>query len=375
MHRPVQCCLAKPGHSKTPFTPAVCSPRRSGPVPRLPLALRQAASRHRDASILDSPQRCGDRCTAHNAVTPQLGPRAPGAIKGAAPAQPQTTLRHVASAGGCPAPAAAPPEQSRQKSKLPPEMRGLEEGVVGGLLPRPLTSSREECTGTTANRSSPRWNPGLHQPAASAREPPLGRPALLPPTNHRLSGAHQPRGRALTSRGVPTRRPPPPGAPAARPRSGRALWRACALEESGAGPRPVRVLCSSTVRARDVGGGAAAVAPGNREAGGGGGGGGGGGTRREDGECGGPGPSGAGRSPPSRPRAQGGALRLKPRREWEPAAWILDWFQGAAGSGGWALGRRPGPGEEGGACSQSEPGEGAGRLRGYPGTEPGLHQY
>lgn len=113
VHRPVQCCLAKPGHSKTSFTPAVCSPRRSGPVPRLPLALRQAASHHRDASILDSPQRCGDRCTAHNAVTPQLGPRAPGAIKRAVPAQPQTTisatwLRQVD---------AQPPQQPRLSSQ------------------------------------------------------------------------------------------------------------------------------------------------------------------------------------------------------------------------------------------------------------------
>lgn len=83
------------------------------------------------------------------------------------------------------------------------------------------------------------------------------------------------------------------------------------------------------MRARDVGGGAAAVAPGNGEAGGGGG-----GTRREDGECGGPGPSGAGRSPPSRPQAQGGALHLKPRREWDgaqPDVWVLDWFRGAVG--------------------------------------------
>lgn len=38
-------------------------------------------------------------------------------------------------------------------------------------------------------------------------------------------------------------------------------------------------------------------------------------------------------------------------------------------------GGRPGPGEEGGTCSGLKPGEGAGRVRGCPGSEPGLHHY
>lgn len=96
---------------------------------------------------------------------------------------------------------------------------------------------------------------------------------------------------------------------------------------------------------------------GEARGGGGGGGdeGGGGGTRREDGECRGLGPSGAGRSPPSRPQVQGGALRLKPRREWDgaqPAVWVQDWFRGTAGSPeGVGPGGRPGPGEEGGLAT------------------------
>lgn len=232
MHHPIQCCLAKSGHSKTPFTPAVCSPQCSGPVSR-------AASCPPTGSL--SPpgllhpglltHRCADRCTAHNAPHPQLGLRAPGAIRERGPwAAPGHYLRHVATAGGSPAPAAPLPGQSGQKSELPPAMWGLEEGVVGGLFPRPLTWSREECTETTANRSTPLWKPGLYQPEASARAPPLTPPPPCSfPTNHRLGGTHRPRGRDLTIRRVSTSRQPPPVAPAARLRSGRALWRACAL--------------------------------------------------------------------------------------------------------------------------------------------------
>lgn len=98
------------------------------------------------------------------------------------------------------------------------------------------------------------------------------------------------------------------------------------------------------------------------EAGGGGGVGGvGGGTRREDGECGGLGPSRMGRSPPSRPQAQGGAQRLKPRREWDglqPASgsgigfggrrgtgkvWALEGDLGLGRKAGLAMGLKPGP--------------------------------
>lgn len=83
---------------------------------------------------------------------------------------------------------------------------------------------------------------------------------------------------------------------------------------------------------------------------------------------------GAGRSAPARPQAQGGALSLKPRREWDgaqPAVWVLDWFWGVAGSpeGDLGLGRKAG------LAKGPKLKEGAGSVRGCPRTEPGLHHY
>lgn len=217
-------------------------------------------------------------------------------------------------------------------------MWGLQIEVVGCLLPRPLTWAHEKRTETTTTRCSARRKPGLDQPVASPWGLPL--PTLLL-SNQSQAGRPPPATWASFPHSrVSTRQRRPPAALAARLRSRRALWCACALWGKRHAPRPIRLLCSSAGSARDVGGGAATVALVTGEARGGGGGGrggGGGGTRQEDGECGGSGPSGAGRSPPapSSFQAQGGALRLKPRRQWNgahSAVWVLDPFRGMAGS-------------------------------------------
>ena len=124
------------------------------------------------------------------------------------------------------------------------------------------------------------------------------------------------------------------------------------IGESGAGPRPVLLLCSSAVRTGDVGGGAVAVAPGN----------GGGRRRRRRDSAGGWWVWGPGSLriwsvtclPPPGPRE---ATALKDRREWTGAQLdvrVLDWFRGAAGSPECGPWRESGPGEEGGAFNLSE---------------------
>jgi hypothetical protein len=90
---------------------------------------------------------------------------------------------------------------------------------------------------------------------------------------------------------------------------------------------------------------------------------------------GGPGPSGVGQSPPpSCPQAQGGALRLKPRREWDGVQLGSDWLWGPQGAPKVGPGGRPGPGEEGGACDGSEAPEGTSRclVTGYGVWAPSL---
>lgn len=224
--------------------------------------------------------------------------------------------RHVASVGGSLARAAAPPGQSGQKSQLPPEMWGLEVDRVSALVPRPLTWSRDKCHQLQSALET--W-PG-ERPGRGNR--PHARPRPSFSTNPRPGGSRQPRGQPFYTprsqlaggRLCSSRSPPSQWAGA--------LARLRTLGKAALHPAP---YCCSTpplcVR------GTSGAAPQQLllvtgEAGGGGG----GGTRREDGEYGDLGPLGGGQLPPSRPQAQGGALRLKPRREWDvaqPAIWVL----------------------------------------------------
>lgn len=197
-------------------------------------------------------------------------------------------------------------------------------------------------------------------------------PALSFPTNRRRGSAHQPRGQDLTILRVSVSWPPPPVVQEQACAVGGHFSALAHFRESGAGPRSVRLLCSSAVRARDVGGGAATVAPGN-----------GGGRRRRrrrrDSAGGwwvwGPGPL---RSWPVTPLPSSGPGRGTTRKAEEGMGRSGSWigFGGRRGAPTvghwketWAWGGRRGLQES------LKLREGAGSVCGHPRTEPRLHHY
>lgn len=250
-------------------------------------------------------------------------------------------------------------------------MWGIKPGT-GRCCRRPplkiLTWIREKRTNTAASKSSPLWQPGQDALLASAREPPLAPPShppsgpitsLVAPASH--VGEISPFPRSLQPAAFSGRSSSPPAQWEGRLARLRTLGKAeldpapfccfaplpCVRGTSGAAPSQLPLVTG--------------------EAGGGGG----GGTRREDGECGGPGSLRSWSVPclPSPGPRQGTAL--KDRREQtgaQPDVRVLDWFRGAAGSPECGPWRESGPGEEGGACNLSET-----RGRGWKGA--GLSRY
>lgn len=267
--------------------------------------------------------------------------------------------------------------ESRQKCKLPPGIWGIKPGTGRCCRRRPLkilTWTREKQTDTAASRSSPLWQPSQDALLASAREPPLAPPARPPsgPITSRVApGSH-------VGEVSPFPRSVQPAAFSRLSSSPPAQWegtltRLRTLGKAELDPAPF--CCFAPLPCvRGTSGAAPSQLPlVTGEAGGGGG-----GTRREDGECEGLGPSGAGRSPASLPLAQGRALRLKTggnglALSLMSGSWIG--FGGRQGVPSVGPGENLGLGRKAELATCPKLGEGAGRVLGCRGTEPGLHHY
>lgn len=295
-----------------------------------------------------------------------------GGPQGDVHGQPQATpcatwLRQVeAQPAQQPSPRRSPARvKSGQKSKLPPGMWGLTIDAAGGLLPRPLTWSREECTEATATRQPAlevrRGCTSGHRPGTAPCPAPTPllpdqSQARRPPPATWESLLHSP---GLYKSAAASRRSSSPpaqlaGAGAGGGRGGAGgrdtLARLRTSEKAELDPAP-SCCCAPPLCVQETSGAAPQQLPlVTGEAAGGGGGG--GGTRREDGECGGLGPRSWPVSPlPSPGPGRGTELKAKEGMGRRSACCLGPRL--VLGGGGEPRGR-PGPGEEGGACKGSE---------------------